>query len=89
MLRARDRDHDLVQMPYVPGCRKTPADLIGKALAELQRPLPHSLIAHLDTSCGQHLLDHAQAQGKAEVQPHSMADHFGWKAAAGLTRDTG
>jgi hypothetical protein len=42
---AGDADHDLVEMPFVPGCRKAPTDLGCKILAELQRPLPHGLMA--------------------------------------------
>jgi hypothetical protein len=31
-------------VPFIPGNRKMPANLIGKALVELQRPLPHGLM---------------------------------------------
>src|ERR687890_1972451 len=89
VLSACNADRDLVQMPLVSGCRQTPADLGGKALAELQRPLPHCLVADQDAAGGEHLLDHAQAQGEPEVQPHGMPDHLSWKAVAGVTRMTG
>jgi hypothetical protein len=89
MLPARDADHDLIQVPFVSGSWGTPADLVGKALTKLQRPLPDGFVANLDASGGEHLLDHAQAQGKPKVQPHGMADHFGGKAVAGVTRGTG
>ena len=59
MLLAGDADHDLIEVPLVSGCRKTPADLVGEALAEFQRPLPHGLMADHDASCGENLLDHA------------------------------
>src|SRR4051812_24276474 len=39
MLLAGDVDHHLIEVPLVAGSRKTPADLVGKALAELQSPL--------------------------------------------------
>ena len=61
-------------------------DLIGEALPELQRPLPHRLMTDLDASGGEHLLDHAQAQGKPEVEPDGMADQFNRKAVAGIAR---
>ena len=48
-------------MPFVSGRRQTPPDLVGEVLAELERPLPHALVAHDDAARGQHLLDHAQA----------------------------
>src|SRR4051812_13541872 len=60
------------------------ADLVGEALAELARPLPDSLMAHVDAAGGQHLFDHAQAQGKAEVEPHGVADDLARKAVAGV-----
>ena len=64
MLLARDADHDLIKVPLVSGCRKTPADLVGKALTEFQRPPTYGLVADEDAADRQHLLDHAQAQGK-------------------------
>src|SRR3954452_17915124 len=89
MLPARDADHDLIQVPFVSGCGQTPADLIGKALAKLQRPLPHRLMTDQDTAGCEHLLDHAQAQGKAEVEPDGAADHFSWEAVASIAKVTG
>src|SRR3954452_19027676 len=60
------------------------ADLVGKCLAELARPLAHGLMAHVDARRGQHLFHHAQAQRKAEVEPHSVADDLARKAVAGI-----
>ena len=57
---------------------------LANVLAELQRPLPHGLVADDDAARGQHLLDHAQAEGEAEVQPHRVADDLGRKAVAGV-----
>jgi hypothetical protein len=37
----------------------TPADLVGKILAELRRPLPYRLVADQDTSGSEHLFNHA------------------------------
>lgn len=87
MLPAGDVDHDLVQVPLVTGCRK-PANLVGEALAKLQRPLPHGLMADQDASGRQHVLNHTQAEGKPEVHPDGVADHFSRNAAAGITRST-
>jgi hypothetical protein len=89
MLLASNADRDFIKMPFVSGCGQAPADLVGKALAEFYCPLPHGFVADQDASGGEHLLDHAQAQGKPKVQPHGMADHFGGKAVAGVTRGTG
>jgi hypothetical protein len=88
MLLATDADHDLIEMPLVSRRRKTAADLLGEILAEFQRPLPDCLVADQDASGRQHLLDHAQAQGKTEVQPDGIADNFRRKAVASVARMT-
>src|SRR5829696_192034 len=41
-------------------------------------------MAHVEAAGGQHLFDHAQAQGKAEVEPDRVADDLAWKAVAGI-----
>jgi hypothetical protein len=42
---------------------------VGERLAELARPLPYALVADDDAARRQHLLDHAQAEREAEVEP--------------------
>ena len=86
MLPACDADHDLIEVPLVSWRRKTSADLVGEALAELHRPLPHRLMTDVDASGCQHLLDHAQAQGKPEIEPDGMADQVSREAVAGVAR---
>jgi IS1 family transposase len=39
-----------------------------------------------DAAGRQHLLDHAQAEGETEIQPHGITDHFGGIAVAGVAR---
>jgi hypothetical protein len=56
------------------------------ALAELHRLLPHRLMTDHDPSGGEHLLDHAQAERKSEIQPHSMADDFSRESVTGVAR---
>src|SRR3954463_15957999 len=41
-------------------------------------------MAHIDAMRGQHLFDHAQAERKAEIEPHGVADDLAWKAIAGV-----
>jgi len=77
-------DHHLIEVPFVSSDWKTAADLVGEALAELQRPLPHHLVADQDASGREHLLHHPQAQGKLEVEPDRMADRFSWEAVSGV-----
>src|SRR4051794_31800553 len=71
-------------MPLVARTGQPTPDLVGEGLAELARPLAHGLMAHVDAAGGQHLCDHAQAQGKAEVEPDGVADDLAWKAVAGV-----
>src|SRR5215211_1171473 len=73
-------------MPFVSHTGQPAPDLVGEGLAELAPPLAHGLMAHDDAASRQHLFDHAQAQGKAEVQPHGVADDLAWKAVAGVGR---
>src|SRR5918997_847251 len=81
-----DPDGHLIQVPLVPGAGQPPPDPVGEVLAELERPPPHGLVADDDAAGGQHLLDHAQAQREAEVQPHRVADDLGREAVAGIGR---
>jgi len=84
VLRSPDHQAHFVQVPFVARTGQPAADLVGEALAELARPLPHGLMAHEDAAGRQHLLHHAQAQGKAEVEPDGVADDLAWKAVAGI-----
>ena len=59
VLLAGDFDRDLVQMPFVSGAGQPPSDPVSERLAELERPLSHSLVADEDAASGEHLLDHA------------------------------
>src|SRR5829696_9270646 len=86
VLLAGDHQAHVVEMPFVSHTGQPAPDLVGEALAELARPLAHGLMAHDDAAGRQHLFDHAQAQGKAEVQPHGVADDLAWKAVAGVER---
>jgi hypothetical protein len=76
-------------VPFVSGCWKTLADLVGEALVELQSLLPHGLMTNLNAPGRPHLLHHAQTQGKAEIQPDCMADHLSREAVAGIMRRMG
>src|SRR3954454_632288 len=69
MLYPGDFDDGLIEMPFISGAGCPAPDLVGECLAELACPLPHALVADDDAACGQHLLDHAQAERKAEIQP--------------------
>src|SRR3954454_17045071 len=89
VLLAGDLDRNLIKVPFVSGAGQPAPDPVGEVLAELQRPLPYGLVADDDAACGQHLLNHTQAEGKAEIQPHCMADDLGWEAIAGVAGANG
>src|SRR4051794_9946227 len=86
---ARDLDLDLVEVPLVAGTGQPPADLVREALAELERPLAHGLVADRDAAGGEQLLDHPQGEREAEVEPDRVTDDLGREAVAGVGRSGG
>src|SRR5689334_17551448 len=50
VLRSPDHQAHFVQVPFVARTGQPAADLVGEALAELARPLPHGLMAHEDAA---------------------------------------
>src|SRR4051812_43574164 len=89
MLRAGNGNDHLVEVPLVAALRGAPPDAVGEFLAEFQAPLPDRLVGHRDAARRQHLLDHAQAQREAEIEPHRIADEFSRIAIAGVKRISG
>ena len=86
MLLADDADDDLIQVPFVATVRRPPTDAVGEFPAEFEAPLPDRLVRHRDAAGGQHLLDHAQAQREAKIQPDRVADDLSGVAMAGVNR---
>src|SRR4029077_14840119 len=86
MLHPGNLEHDLIQMPLVANPRKATTDLIGELLAEFARPLPHGFVADDDAAGGEQLLDHAETQRAAEIQPYGMADNLGRKPITGIAQ---
>src|SRR5438105_13777657 len=76
-------------MPLVANPGQAATDLIGEALAELARPLPHGFVADDDAARRQQLLHHAQPERKPEIQPHGVADDLGGKPMALVTGVSG
>jgi hypothetical protein len=68
VLYPRDRERDLVQVPLVPSRKQPAPDLAGKRLCQA------------DSLHDQRLIHHAQAQGKAEVEPDGVADDLNREA---------
>src|SRR4051794_16049285 len=73
-------------MPFIARTGQPAPDLVGKALAELAPPLADRLVADRDAASREDLIHHAQAQGKAEVEPNGVANDLGREAVAGVGR---
>src|SRR5580692_7496737 len=83
---ARDRNDDLIHMPFVAASGRTLTDAIRVSLAELPSPLAHGFIRHANPARRQPLLDHAQTQGKPEIEPNGTADYFRREPMATIER---
>lgn len=79
---ALDSQHDLVEMPFFPAPRLTPAQLIGVPLPKPLRQLANCFVGDEHAATGQKFLDIAKAQRKAEVEPHYVANDLGVVAKA-------
>ena len=53
VLHAHGFDYDLLTVPLVAGTGQPAANLVGKRLAELERPLSHGLMADHDAASGE------------------------------------
>ena len=83
--------HDeFVEVPFITQAtgRPTP-DLIGIMPSKFLRPVPDRLVGDGDAAGRQHVLDHAQAEWEAEVQPHRLSNDLSGKAVAAVQRITG
>src|SRR6202012_2914391 len=86
VLLAGDLHLNFVQVPLVTRLGQAAANLIGKGLAKLQAPLPHSFMADDDATFGEDLVDVTQAEGKAEIEPDSVGDYFRREAVTSVAR---
>ena len=50
------------------------AKFLGEHRPELQHPSPDCLIGDIQPALGQQILDIAEAEGEAKVQPHRVPD---------------
>src|SRR5215472_15456971 len=76
-------------MPFVADAREPATDPVGERLAKFAGPLPHRFVAHNDAASRQQLLDHAQPEREAEIQPHGMADDLGREPIPGVAGASG
>ena len=85
---ASDRDHHLVEVPFITRRVLRPADLRGVRTAELQSPPADLPVDRPEAAFGEHVLDHPQAEWDAEVEPDGMRNDRGWIVAAGMKSST-
>jgi hypothetical protein len=67
-------DH-LVQMPPTGGLHPPTAKVGGDQRAKLYHPAPDCLAADDNAALGHHLLDAANAESEAKIQPVRVADY--------------
>jgi len=73
-LAALDLHEHLVQIPEIAQAAFSALQPAGVLTSELPTPQPNRLIADGDAALGQQILDTAEAQAEAVVQPDSVAD---------------
>jgi hypothetical protein len=73
LLLVRTR-HTLVEMPMLGWPMTSAAKFLGEQRPELQHPSPDCLIGDVQPALGEQILDIAEAEGEAKVQPHRMSD---------------
>ncbi len=69
-----DFDDHFIQMPFIAPAQLRSADAAGDGLTEFVGPTAHRFVAHLDPARGEHIFDHAEAQGKSIVEPHRQGN---------------
>ena len=77
---APNLDEQLIQMPDVAWSSTPVAELLGEGLPELERPEAHGLVTDNHAPFGEELVDFAETEAKAMIEPHCMGNDFGRKA---------
>ena len=84
VLHAVDLQKHFVELPFVTKLRPTSLEFGGVRRTEFVTPTPDGFVAQLDSPEGHHEFDISQAQGKVEVQPHTLEDDFFRKPVAAI-----
>jgi hypothetical protein len=71
---AADQDSHLVEVPLRGWPMTSAAKFLGEQRPELQHPSPYRFIGDIQPALGQQILDIAEAESEAKVQPHRMSD---------------
>ena len=81
---AGDPDDHLVEMPAIARPRTAAPQPACDSRPEFQHPAAHRLVRDIEPALGEKLLHIAVAQGKTQVEPHSVLDDNRRKAVAAV-----
>ena len=73
---------NFVDMPMIKGSRTAFADPVCIGLPEFQHPQTHRLIADVDSSLREKILDVPVAHRKTEIEPNGLSNDVGMEAVA-------
>ena len=83
-LLAADRDEHLVEVPTIirswPEAPKPPRI----AVSEFEYPTTHGLVRDFEATLSQQILNIAEAQRKAAIEPHGVLNNIGRKTVAAV-----
>ena len=79
---AGDQNRHLIEMPLRGWPMTSAAKLPGEQRPELQHPTPDCFVGDLQPVLGEQILDVAEAEGEAKVQPYRMPDDVRWELVA-------
>ena len=79
---AGDQNRHLIEMP-LRGWMTSAAKLPGEQRPELQHPTPDHFVGDVQPALGEQILDVAEAEGEAKVQPYCMPDDVRRELVAG------
>lgn len=82
VLHPIDRDHNLVQMPFVIWSGTIPPDAGSKMRAKPVDPETDRFTAHYHATLGKQILDIRSAQRTPMARPDSVGDNLAWKTKA-------
>jgi hypothetical protein len=74
LLLGVNRQEHFIQVPRVTSSGAAPAKPIGGGLSKLPAPISYRFMRHRDTAFSHELFDIAVTEGKAVVQPHTVAN---------------
>ena len=84
MTFAADGDEHLVHVPDVTESTLSPPQSAGIRWSELAAPGSNRFVGYADAALREKVLDVAEAESEAVVQPNGMADDLGWKAVPSI-----